>query len=60
MVNRPLIMFRQILDLLAAGVTPGTILKDYFPQLSNEAILSALEYASELVEEERYVPFQSK
>lgn len=54
------VMVWQILDLLAAGVTPETILKDYFPQLSEEAILSALEYASELVEEERYVPFQSK
>ena len=50
-------MVWQILELLGAGVTPEEILKDYFPQLTREAILSSAEYASKLIEEERYVVF---
>lgn len=49
------IMVWQILSLLGAGITPEEIIRDYFPQLSKEAILSAVEYASKLFEEEKYV-----
>ena len=52
------IMVWQVLDLLGAGVTIGEIIKDYFPRLTKEAILSAVNYASKLVEEEKYVIFQ--
>mgnify|MGYP001561687374 CR=1 FL=1 len=34
------IMVWQVLDLLAAGVTIEEILKDYFPELSKEAIFA--------------------
>ena len=52
------IMVWQVLELLGEGVTIDEIRKDYFPQLSKEAILSILNYASKLVEEEKYVLFQ--
>ncbi len=52
------IMVWQILELLKAEVTPDEIIKDYFPQLTKEAIFSALDYAAKLVEEEKYVIFQ--
>jgi len=51
------IMVWQVLDLLAAGVTIDTILKDYFPELTREAILSAIGYASKIMESENYVAF---
>jgi uncharacterized protein (DUF433 family) len=52
------IMVWQVLELLGKGVSVDEIRKDYFPQLSKEAILSILNYASKLVEEEKYVLFQ--
>jgi len=51
------IMIYLVLDLLAAGVTIREILRDYYPQLTKEAILAALDYASQLIEEERYALF---
>ncbi|MEK6869302.1 MAG: DUF433 domain-containing protein [Nanoarchaeota archaeon] len=51
-------MVWQVLDLLGAGVTVDKIIKDYFPRLTKEAIFSAVNYASKLVEEEKYVIFQ--
>ena len=47
----------QILDLLAAGITPDQILRDYFPQLTRGAILSAINYAAESISQERYAIF---
>ena len=52
------IMVWQVLELLGKGVSVDEIRKDYFPQLSKEAILSILNYASKLVEEEKYVLFR--
>ena len=52
------VMVWQVLDLLGAGVTPDKIISDYFPRLTKEAVFSALNYASKLVEEEKYVLFQ--
>ena len=52
------VMVWQVLDLLGAGLAPEDIIRDYFPRLTKEAILSALNYASKLVEEEKYVIFQ--
>lgn len=51
------IMVWQVLDLLQAGLTPQEIIKDYFPQITKEAILSAIGYASKLVEGEGYASF---
>jgi len=51
------IMVWQVLELLGAGISIHEIRQDYFPQLSKEAILSVLKYASELIEEEKYVIF---
>ena len=52
------IMVWQVLDLLGAGITPEEIIRDYFPRLTKEAVFSAINYASKLVEEEKYVIFQ--
>ena len=51
-------MVWQVLELLGEGISIDEIRQDYFPQLSKEAILSILNYASKLVEEEKYVLFQ--
>ena len=51
------VMVWQVLDLLAAGVAAEAIMKDYFPQLTHEAIAAALKYASETIEEEQYAGF---
>ncbi len=52
------IMVWQILELLGGGVTIKEILTDYFPQLKKESILAALNYASGVVNEERYASFR--
>ena len=52
------ILVWQVLELLGAGININEIVKDYFPQISQEAILSVLNYASKLIEEEKYVLFQ--
>lgn len=52
------VMVWQVLELLGAGISIEQIRQDYFPQLSREAILSVLNYASKLIEEEKYVLFQ--
>ncbi|MBM3119794.1 MAG: DUF433 domain-containing protein [Chloroflexi bacterium] len=40
-----------VLNLLAAGLKPEEVLKEY-PDLTNEDILACLEYAAELTQEE--------
>ncbi len=47
------IMVWQVLELLGEGITIDEIIKDYFPQLSKEAILSVLNYASKLIEDQK-------
>ncbi|KHO55515.1 MAG: hypothetical protein QT10_C0001G0119 [archaeon GW2011_AR19] len=49
------IMVWQILELLGSGVSIDEILKNYFPQLTKKAILSVLNYASKVMEEEKCV-----
>jgi len=52
------VMVWQIIELLGAGVTIEEIITSYFPQLTKEAIFSALQYASGIIEGEKYVSFQ--
>ena len=49
------IMVWQIVELLGAGITIEETLKDYFPQLTKEAIFAALNYASKTIENEGYI-----
>ncbi len=49
------IMVWQVLELLGTGVSIDEIIRDYFPQLTKESILSLLKYASQIIEEEKYV-----
>ena len=51
------IMVKQVLELLEAGISFEEILRDYYPQLSKDSIRGALNYASNLVEDEKYVAF---
>ena len=52
------VMVWQIIELLGAGITIDEILIRYFPQITKEAIFSALKYASGIIEGESYVAFQ--
>lgn len=47
----------QIIELLGAGVTIEEILRDYFPQITKEAIFASLKLASKNIENEKYVAF---
>ena len=51
------ILVGQVIELMGAGVTIEEILRDYFPQLNQKIILSALNYASKSIESEKYVSF---
>ncbi len=52
------VMVWQIIELLGTGVTIDEIITRYFPQITKEAIFSALTYASGIIEGESYVAFQ--
>ncbi len=51
-INGTRIMVHQILDLLAAGATPDEIIREDFPDLTNEDIQACIAYASKLVRDE--------
>jgi len=46
------IMVEQVLDLLSTGLSPESIQKEYFPDLTREDILACLRYARDLVRNE--------
>jgi uncharacterized protein (DUF433 family) len=54
------VMVWQVLDLLKSGVSIEEIIIDYFPNLTRKGVYAALDYASKLVEEERYVAFPKR
>lgn len=49
------IMVRNILGMLAGGYTVHRILQAY-PELTGEDIAAALEYAGQVIDEERVIP----
>lgn len=49
------IMVRNILGMLAGGYTVQRILQAY-PELTGEDIAAALEYAGQVIDEERVIP----
>jgi len=49
------IFVKDVIGLLGAGVTIEEILKEYYPELSREAILASLRLASENIENERFI-----
>ena len=52
------IMVSTILELLGAGVGIDEIIKNYYPQLSREAILSVFEYVSKIIKNGRKSVYQ--
>lgn len=46
-----------VLDLIEGGISIPEIRKDYYPQLSKEAIKAAIHYASEIIKTNEFVPF---
>ncbi|MEK6914871.1 MAG: DUF433 domain-containing protein [Nanoarchaeota archaeon] len=46
------VMVWQVLELLGVGVSIEEIMKDYFPHLSRESILSVFHFTSKLISEE--------
>jgi uncharacterized protein (DUF433 family) len=53
------IMVYLILDLLEAGLTPGQIIQDYYPQLTKQDVEACLHYASSLIRDTEYIPFET-
>lgn len=51
------ILIKDVIGLLGAGVTIEEILRDYFPQITKEAIFASLKLASKNIENEKYVAF---
>ena len=46
-----------VLDLIEGGVNIPDIRKQYYPQLSEEAIKAAIHYASEIIKTNEFIPF---
>ena len=51
------VMVSDVIELIAAGVTPNEIIKDYYPHLTKIMIQEALEWAAKLVTGERHVKY---
>jgi len=51
------VMVSDVIELIAAGVTPNEIIKDYYPHLTKIMIQKALEWAAKLVTGERHVKY---
>jgi len=51
------IMVYLILEMLEAGETPDTIIKNAYPQLTKNHIQAALHYAAEVIKTGEYIPF---
>lgn len=65
MVGKPVIAGTRIpvhlvLDLLADGVTPEEIIKDYYSQITKQDIQAALRYGAKAVEQEEIVFVQKR
>lgn len=54
------IMVYLILELLESGLTADDILRDYYPDLIHKDIKACLHYATTLIKEQEYVPFEEK
>lgn len=52
------IMVYIILELLEAGLTADDIIRDYYPNLTSDDIKACLHYATALIKEQEYVPFE--
>lgn len=52
------IMVYLILELIGAGVSKEEIIRDYYPELATEDIQAALHYATSLIREEEFIPFE--
>jgi uncharacterized protein (DUF433 family) len=50
-------MVYLVLELLEAGVSPATIRKRYYPQLSLADIKAALHFAAELIKNQECIPY---
>jgi uncharacterized protein (DUF433 family) len=54
------IMMHQVLDLLAAGVSPQEILEKDFPDLTLDDIHACIAYANQLVKNEEILVYPEK
>jgi uncharacterized protein (DUF433 family) len=52
------IMVYVIIELLESGLTPGDIIKDYYPNITKEDIKQCLHYAATLIKDQEYIPFE--
>jgi uncharacterized protein (DUF433 family) len=51
-------MVYLILELVEAGVTAEKIIQDYYPQLTKQDVEACLHYATSLIRDTEYVPFE--
>ena len=49
------IMVKNILGMVAGGYTMARII-DTYPELTNDDVTAALEYASQVIDEEKVIP----
>ncbi|MGA3086336.1 MAG: DUF433 domain-containing protein [Thermodesulfobacteriota bacterium] len=52
------ILVHLILELLETGITPEQIIRDYYPQLTKRGIEACLHYATTLVRDAEFIPYE--
>ncbi|PNV77676.1 MAG: antitoxin [Thermoproteota archaeon] len=51
------VLVSDVIELLAAGLSPEEIIRDYYPSLNKEMIREALEWAAKIIRGEHYVKY---
>ncbi|MGC9103949.1 MAG: DUF433 domain-containing protein [Candidatus Methanodesulfokora sp.] len=51
------VLISDVIELLAAGLSPEEIIRDYYPSLNEEMIREALEWAAKIIRGEHYVKY---
>ncbi|MGC8932155.1 MAG: DUF433 domain-containing protein [Candidatus Methanodesulfokora sp.] len=51
------VLVSDVIELLAAGLSPEEIIRDYYPSLNEEMIREALEWAAKIIRGEHYVKY---
>ena len=52
------ILVHLILELLETGITPEQIIQDYYPHLTKKNIEACLHYATTLVRDAEFIPYE--
>lgn len=52
------ILVHTVIELIESGLTPKDIVKDYYPNITEDDVKQCLHYAASLIKDQDYFPFE--